>query len=641
MNKKIKYLLFTTLSSCVVPLTAVSCLYQGDKTIQYAKDWVQQNGFNIKQRVADKNIPTLVKFENNLYTANWLAYTYSDVDIRYQNLNVSINNSFLKTSLPTIITTAGKGVAFNQDNINFLANSILLMQYNFDQYNKKHKYQRQGQDLINSNIILLNDIHTKQKQILEKLDAYHKINGKRSVAQILVHKYGTNEAGDDIDLEKQILTLYQSLSKIEYYQIDDFNKVITEDKVKSIVYNFIKDTPLAVGINYVDYANKEQLEAFKPVNKLLTYNNADISFKIDFANNIRGNTIDTNLVNLTLQKNKILDSKIDYTKIDAKNTLKNIWNVFYKLYPNYRIETDESLPANLEDEIHGITRGFGPTYLIFGISPSATSDTKENKNDEYKVFSEKLSETEQSEFLSKPKEFIQNHIDMLYYKTYHSYINTLPETLETIKKTQENIEKLQQEIKQLQNDNDTKKLDEKISALKAAELFVKNTNKKVDVYKIVIDYFEKTLPAVKKASEALRNPNLNATTKAQATKTINDFLNFEVVKFDLDNIYKLIDKSFAESKTSQYSLADLFAKLLFLNKIYKTQSVLGYKINTDSKKLTYWVEFYNQEDKKWYLFDVYGYYKAIKKDKNSNIDTFIFDKLDNHFEKLPNSNSEL
>ncbi|UWV85335.1 hypothetical protein NW066_01235 [Mycoplasmopsis felis] len=46
-----------------------------------------------------------------------------------------------------------------------------------------------------------------------------------------------------------------------------------------------------------------------------------------------------------------------------------------------------------------------------------------------------------------------------------------------------------------------------------------------------------------------------------------------MVANDIERIKKLIKDGLDTKKTSQFALSDLFAKLLFLNKVYQAQSV--------------------------------------------------------------------
>ncbi|SYV97047.1 Uncharacterised protein, partial [Mycoplasmopsis edwardii] len=70
---------------------------------------------------------------------------------------------------------------------------------------------------------------------------------------------------------------------------------------------------------------------------------------------------------------------------------------------------------------------------------------------------------------------------------------------------------------------------------------------------------------------------------------------------DIEIVHKKIEeKGLADSKTTHFSLADLFSKLLFLNGVYKTQVTKVFKTNDQGEKVyRYIVEFFDEKENKW------------------------------------------
>ncbi|TDV24153.1 hypothetical protein BCF59_0101 [Mycoplasmopsis mustelae] len=649
--KLIKRFLITSLVASPLPFTAVSCLYQNNPTIRYAEDFANENGFIIKDRVADQKIQQLVEFENKLYNSNFLQYTFANVSLRLKQSTLTIDNSHLLKKITNLFKTEGNGVELNQEKLKLIENQTKKIQELLKTYQTRNNATiPEVEDIIARNQSEIDNIKSQNEKIIEKLKEYQNLQGsKKTVTEMLYHKYSSKETTPADNLEQEIISIFNSLKEVEFYEITNLSLVITKDKVMKIVENFIKDTPFAAGLNYVANASSADLNNFEPFSKLINYIKSTGTFEVKINDKIPGNTILSSLLSKILNKTKILDNNVSYKQIDANKILTDIWTEFYNAYPTYRLENDESNNKNLENDKKGISFGFGPIYLIYGFSPTdrITSNTQENQD--YKVFNIKLTDEQQKQFLGNPHLYLLKHPDILFYRTINNANQEIKKDNESITKNNETIElkiKSINELKaQLNKEPNNEKIKNQIKKEEKIVNILKNSirtlGQRIKQNTHSINFYNTIIPKVKEALLQLDNPNLTVEQKKQYQDIIDQFKANSIISADTKRLNELITEKFDDAKTSQYSLADLIAKLLFLNKVYKAQSVRGYRLNGNRKQLTYWVEFYNYKEAKWKLFDVYDLFKTLKTNKNANINDFIFDSLGDKFENLTNSNSEL
>lgn len=82
MRKKLKFFLAGA-AVLALPAISVSCLYENDKTIKFARTFLNENAILEKQKSMPKHQNLVVqKFLDALYSSNLLTYTFSDFDYR-------------------------------------------------------------------------------------------------------------------------------------------------------------------------------------------------------------------------------------------------------------------------------------------------------------------------------------------------------------------------------------------------------------------------------------------------------------------------------------------------------------------------------------------------------------------------------
>lgn len=94
MRKKLKFFLVGA-AVLALPAISVSCLYENDKTIKFARAFLNENAILEKQKSMPKHQNLVVqKFLDALYSSNLLTYTFSDFDyrIKYSLRNWKINS---------------------------------------------------------------------------------------------------------------------------------------------------------------------------------------------------------------------------------------------------------------------------------------------------------------------------------------------------------------------------------------------------------------------------------------------------------------------------------------------------------------------------------------------------------------------
>lgn len=598
--KKLKSILLLTSISTITSLSAVSCFYNNDRTVKYAREFIKENGFKVKDRVITNNAK-LQNFENELYNSKYLSYTFENVGLKYEK-DFQISNSHFLTAIGDFVEPVSENILINETKLNNFKENLNQIKSSYIGNNQTHLDLFESNEQIYQKLI--NDISSLRDKVLEYKN-YNLSNNesKKTFSIIAKYKFKESESSDLNKIEREIQRLIPSINNVMYYNITDYSQVITLQQITDIVKNFVKNTPLAIYYQtYLDNLNNPN-SAFDPFRKVIEYNKADSSFKISLIDWTISNNIDSTLFNISLDNLNKENEKLSYPQIDGIKSLKTLWTTFKTVSPSYALFPENS-DKHLESIRNGIRDGFGPIYLALGINESSQQET-----DDFKIFSKKLNDKEKEEFLSKPYEFIENNLDILF------YISAYNDKKVELDRSKQDLEKEQSSTRRL------------------------SLRRTIDRNEKLIAKFESDLLKLTQSINTVKSNEESQSNKNKAQEFIDKFKSDSLVANDIERIKKLIKDGLDTKKTSQFALADLFAKLLFLNKVYQAQSVKGLRVNGNQEELTYWVEFLDAKTNTKKLFDVYGIYKASQLNSNVSIDDYIFDGLSTKFKKLDSSNS--
>ncbi|SYV97046.1 Uncharacterised protein, partial [Mycoplasmopsis edwardii] len=250
-NKKFKFIFAGSILTSMIPLTAVSCLYEKDDTVVYAREFLQENPFLSKTRVANQNNKVLKNFEDNLYTTNILTFDFSIIDLRFKFNTMKVNNEHLVQTIDNIVKIEGQNISLNQKNYDKFKKLINETETNFYKYITSHPdlSQRTNDDivlLINQNKLISQDFDKKFEELKELINEYkNDYKGTKSLLEILKTIFATDKTSSIIELEKKIQSSLSSLlsKSIYYIHVSDFDQVVTYDQLDAIVQNFVKNTP--------------------------------------------------------------------------------------------------------------------------------------------------------------------------------------------------------------------------------------------------------------------------------------------------------------------------------------------------------------------------------------------------------------
>ncbi|EIE42051.1 hypothetical protein MCANUFG4_01393 [Mycoplasmopsis canis UFG4] len=616
INKKIKFLFTSSIFAAAIPFTAVSCLYENDSTVVYAKSFIKENGFLDKERVANKNNKVLLDFENNLYTTNFLTYDFSSINLRFKFNRIEINNKHLSKKIENLLDIKDKSISIIQNKYLELQKIIQQGKEDYKKYltNNPSKNDQNTNDiklLLNENDLVLNNFDKKIELVKDKINEYYNKNkGTKTLKEILKLDFEDREETEAIKNEKFIKSNLSSILNVNVYDLtlEKLDLVITYDQIEEILENFVKNTPWAAYYYWFKYEkNATTKSSYKPIADMLTFDKSSLSYIIEFSPLIINNGIPSSIFQIIRDKvQKTFDNKLK--KNNSKKVLKTIWNEFIKISPSYNVDS-----YLIESTDQGITSGFGPIHLAQGVN-SATG----NKDDKFKIFNEPLTNEQTPDFLQNPKKYLEMNIDKIFLEEKEH--NVLIE----IQKRKSNIDGLK---KQISNSKDKKQVNNLKSEIRREERAIKNLETKL----LTVDKFRKD--AAKVLEELKKSPN-SSDLKSQLDKIKEPFTK------DIETVTKRLKEGIEVSQTSHFSLANLFSNLLFLNGVYKTQVIKGYSKEfklvpkaeeTDDprtrKIFKYWVEF--EENGQWYIFDVYQLLKDFQQLKSEIIivEKYIYSSL--------------
>lgn len=607
INKKFKFIFGSTVFGALIPMTAVSCLYDNDKTVIFAKTFAKENGFLDKQRVADPKNRTLVKFEDELYKANYLTYTFSSINLRFKQTRFEINNKHLQTKINNLVTISGKTATKNETNYNQFKNLITQTESNYQSYlaNNSDKTAENTNDiqiLLNQNKLVLNDFDTKFEILTNLINEYYKQNnGTKSLSEILKLDFGGGVETAAIKNEQAIKSNLSAILSATIYNIPlrDFNQVITYQAVQEVLENYVKDTPWATYYNWFKYEQTAASKStFTPITNMLRFDNVSLTYIIEFSPTIINNGLATPVFQSVWDKVQEVHGA-SAKRTEATKVLKTIWEAFWDTSNSYSVKGDL-----IESSSQGMGSGFGPIHLAKGQNPSTGKE-----DDAFKIFDKALDDLEANEFLLNPTKFVNNNLDRIFLAEKEHNLKI------QISLKEENIKALDAQIAVSGNQAEIQQWNRE----KARE------QRDINRLKPQIAQAQKFRENLKEVLSQLKlNPD-NETLKAQLEELKKPY------QSDIDLVFERLNNGIKNSATSRFGLAELFTNLLFLNGIYKTHAIKVYKTTNPAQKnnstATYLVEFEDQG--KWYVLDIYSLLSDAQKerDKVFNIESYIYSQL--------------
>ncbi|MCU9939113.1 hypothetical protein NWQ34_06100 [Mycoplasmopsis felis] len=353
--KKLKSILLLTSISTITSLSAVSCFYNNDRTVKYAREFIKENGFKVKDRVITNNAK-LQNFENELYNSKYLSYTFENVGLKYEK-DFQISNSHFLTAIGDFVEPVSENILINETKLNNFKENLNQIKSSYTGNNQTHLDLFESNEQIYQKLI--NDISSLRDKVLEYKN-YNLSNNesKKTFSIIAKYKFKESESSDLNKIEREIQRLIPSINNVMYYNITDYSQVITLQQITDIVKNFVKNTPLAIYYQtYLDNLNNPN-SAFDPFRKVIEYNKADSSFKISLIDWTISNNIDSTLFNISLDNLNKENEKLSYPQIDGIKSLKTLWTTFKTVSPSYALFPENS-DKHLESIRNGIRDGFG------------------------------------------------------------------------------------------------------------------------------------------------------------------------------------------------------------------------------------------------------------------------------------------
>ncbi|WP_025755618.1 hypothetical protein [Mycoplasmopsis cricetuli] len=517
--------------------TSVSCLYENDPTVLYAKKFQKENAFTVKNRVAPKENKKLVNFENELFNSKKLEYNFNNFNYKPENRNFEINNDHLIVKIKNGYTlTKNEQIILNQAVVDAITDA-----------KAKSNYQN-----------LLTNLQNQISNYLNSKD--HSV----SIKDI------KNKNFDEGSVNNQILELNKTFNLIDqffYYDLTDSSQIINKEDVFKIVENYLKDTPF-----YAKYLSEEKSKLYS-IEYVLGQENLLKTIKFEYQELIPFNGIPTDVF-------QEVESKIQ--KIESENNFKKQSKDIYKKV--FEVIKDRTFIVD-DDSKYGIGAGFGPIFLLKGIDPNSL-----NENDNFRIFSKQnpVPVNLEKEFLNDPKKFVLKYPEYL-------------DFYDTITKTERDLNKAK-------------------------------SPKRIAIFTDLLKDYQakqKQFVAAVKKLQSLKAQNASLEEiKKQDQEVIKTRKPFDK---DIDRINKIIDEEIQDSKTTVFSLVDLYSKILFAQSVYKIQIIKGTYQNSSTSdiKNIYWLEFFDLSDNTWKMIDVYkGYlsysnlilFETIYKTKIYNLD---------------------
>ncbi|MCU4706583.1 hypothetical protein [Mycoplasma sp. CSL7503-lung] len=631
--KKIKFLMGGIVLSTLAPLSAVSCFYDSDNSVKFSDKFVKNNlfnnvTFNPKDGYFKKDEAYKQKeFVKDIIETKKLIYTFSNVDVALPNI-VSVDNQHLNKLFNDFYELDYSSIKINTNKINDYKNQ-------FDAVKEKIKKEKDAypntdsdgqyvwdrlkyvEELLGTNFNNLEALKTTISELTNEIQEYKELEPNQTHKDLFrIKRYIFNDKRDTgilVDKEKEIQKRLIALDNFFYFDLTNIKNVVTEADVKWIVNAFIKDTPFATYDVLSKESSKNETSAeeyLKIGNPILSHDSSSYKFNVSISPQIVEDAIPRNVFEKITGNN--LNLFLNSQNKRGSELLKELFKNFITNYSNFKVDSLDSLS-------NGISLGFGPTHLLQGIDR-----INKEKSFEFQIFTfEKdqpdkqieLDAQQNEEFLKNPIEFIESHLYLIIYK-YSS----------------DSINELRNRINKYVNLNNTLRAqmstNPKSSSLNSR--LIKENEARIVEAEVKLKKFEEEIEEVERIQTSrayIDKLNLPEKDEQFLTKFRQDH------KEDIDKIINFVREEANIAKSTQFSLNEIFAKILFLLE-NKTQIILGTKPSkTDStqREKTYWLEV-QESNEEWKAYDIYSLFQDTK--TASSLDNVNFNDYEITKEKI-------
>ncbi|MFV9451511.1 hypothetical protein ACNF36_01090 [Mycoplasma sp. 4463] len=609
-SKKAFPFLLGTAAVVTMPLTAVSCLYEDDVTVKFAKNYDVNNSFvkRTQERSKDADViakfkeweqkPGLIQFFKELDNSNVMTYTFTYWDFLFKN-SFDIKNDDVKIVADKLYTISENHKSISVDEKVF---SETLKDANNDAKDK-------ARTLVGSVATLLNDYYaskdTNTKHPTEKVEDFEKVAIQKLTAKQL------EDAGYS---EKQIaiVSKIDSLMKVVFFN-EDPAKFISLEDVKEALKIYFKNSP------FMDAIIEDETRDSN--SRILKQNAADRSYTINFSVVNKTNSgISSSLFQSFFKtiQGSLLNFDYDSTISKERDMVSNIVNLLIQKSQSFTIKRDKD--GNIMTQsLMGVGGGFSPLYFIDGLNP----DTNE-PSDDFKIFKQisidninkitshnitefnqtALTPEEASEFSGDPLKFFQTHKYLAWFGTEpltaYGYFTSLQGQyqnarmkLEASTTKAKDRELYQAFLDHCQPIYDQMMMD--IARLKEIEL------QKIALLKANNGVENDETKAIDKEIDAIMTHQYKLPRRATNLEATIDV----TLQEGYEQSFKKLLQGKAKVGTNVQSFAELFAKIGFTLGITNIQVIRG---NSPELANSYWLEFQNRKTGEWYFLDVFKLY---------------------------------
>ncbi|QKT05358.1 hypothetical protein [Mycoplasma sp. OR1901] len=622
--KKIKFLIGGVVLTTLAPLSTVSCFYDNDNSVKFSDKFVKNNLFNnvafnpVEGYFKNNEAYKQREFINNIIKTKKLTYTFSNVDVALPNI-VSVDNEHLRKKFNDFYLIENNNLKINDQKITEYKNKFDTFTEKRNQ--EKEKYENNSyilerieyvDELSKINFTSLDVLKNTIDELKNNIKEYKALEpNKEHKTLSRIKKYIFNDKRDTgilVEKERIIQKDLIALDNFSYFDLSNTKNVVTNADVKWIVEHFVKNTPFATYDVLSKESSKEDEQAneyLKIGQPILTYDSSSYKFNVSISPQIVENAIPRNVFEKIAGKN--LDLFLKSKQAKGSMLFKELYKNFITNYSNFKVESLDSVS-------NGISLGFGPTHLLQSIDR-----INKERSDEYQIFTYEIEKyndkkqieltTEQNEeFLKNPVEFVKSHLYLIIYKKRDDSLNSLHNTINNYTSLNNTLNE------QIKNNPKTASLNKRL---------IKENDAKIVQAQIKLKKFEEDLIEVERiqTSAAYLNNSLPEKDQQFLDKFKLDH------KEDIDFIVNFVAKETEIATSTQFSLVEIFAKMMFLLD-NRSQIILG----TNQGKKTYWLEL-QESNGEWKAYDVYSLFKATKDSasaENINFDDYqLKDKIDN------------
>ncbi|WP_036452708.1 hypothetical protein [Mycoplasma buteonis] len=546
-------------TAAAMPLSMVSCLYDDSTYVKYGHSYVAKNGLSEsvrpKIKASELNNPSLIEFQDKLYSAKNLTFNYSTFNWVFGNNVYNINNNFANYYYKDVIKITG-----NQTYEVITKEKVAEQSKNAADY---EKYIKPILDEFTAAVTAYFDAYKSSKK--PEFD-------ELSLWQITRATFSPND-----EAAKRIYQAYAQSQIVSYMLFKEGQAPTQEATINKVVLNAILDTPFLA-----DYLIKQSHDE---ADKRFIIKNGEGNFIFKDPDYITHNGTPTVIFK------EFLDSVFKkYQSYQPENAnADDILTLWYNQLQHsvFRYDNENGME-------NGAALAFGPIHLLRN-----KSNNSDSEDDNYKIF-EKAMDSELSigqirDFSINPLEFMKHNPGLWYMgliKKGQSYFTVDSE----IQKAESNLNRAKEELNSKNNASNKKIYDRRVQELNRL-----NTTKreilpeitKMKAYQVQIDQLVKLIENLKENAERNQAKITEETAKlnkiyAEVDKYIKST---KYIKNDLIRISEIIKREEAKTFSNEFSLNQIFARSLFAAGVYHVQIIRG--TDTTTNEVTYWVEYKN------------------------------------------------